>query len=98
MNNTPNTNSIMSTKAYIGHGTRHQQFDIVDVVLDVEKFQEHIFEYEGRRYLKVSVASRKEPGKYGATHTVYVRTRSENAVSEPEPEAKPARRKDKKKA
>ncbi len=96
MNNTPNTNSIMSTKAYIGHGTRHQQFDIVDVVLDVEKMQEHIFEFEGRRYLKVSVAGRKEPGKYGATHTVYVRTRTESAVAEPEP--KPVRKKGTKKA
>lgn len=82
----------METKQYIGHGTKHNEWDIIDVVLDVEKMEAHFFEYEGKRYLKFSVAARKEKSKYGSTHAVYVRVKQEvAAVAEPAPE-KPKRR------
>lgn len=98
MNNTLNSNSAMSTKSYIGHGTKHSQFDLIDVVLNMTDIEEHTFEYEGKRYLKMTVAARKEPSTYGATHTVYIRKRAqqpaEEQVAEPQPEApaKPARK------
>lgn len=82
----------MESKEFIGHGTKHNQYDIIDVVLNMEKAESHIFEYEGKRYLKFSVAARREPSKFGATHTTYVRPRTEEgAVAEPAPE-KPAKR------
>lgn len=82
----------METKEYIGHGTKHNEWDIIDVVLDVEKLDRHFFEYEGKRYLKFSVAARKEKSKYGSTHAVYVRVKQEApVVSEPAP-AQPKRK------
>jgi hypothetical protein len=86
------TYTTMENKAYIGHGTKHSNFDIIDVVLELSKIEEHIFEYEGKRYLKFSVAARKEKSQYGATHTVYVRPKQEESPAVAEP-AKPRRRK-----
>lgn len=81
----------MGTKEYIGHGTKHSEWNIIDVVLDMDKAQGHIFEFEGRRYLKFSVAQRQERSKFGATHTTYVRTKDEVPVAA-EPSPKPSRR------
>ena len=84
----------METKQYIGHGTKHNEWDIIDVVLDVEKMETHFFEYEGKRYLKFSVAARKEKSKFGSTHAVYVRVKQEAAaVAEPAPVQPKRRRK-----
>lgn len=78
----------METKEYIGHGKKHSEWDVIDVVLDADKLMEHCFSYEGKRYMKISVAARRSKSKYGSTHTVYVRPKSE-AVAAPEPAPKP---------
>jgi hypothetical protein len=76
----------MATKEYIGHGTKHSEWNIIDVVLDMDKAQGFVYEFEGRKYLKFSVAQRQERSKYGATHTTYVRKKEESPmVAEPEP-------------
>ncbi len=82
-----------TTKEYIGHGTKHNEFDLIDVVLDMEKAEAHIYTYEGKRYLKFAVATRKEPSKFGATHTTYVRVKQAAAAAEPAPAPAPAPRK-----
>lgn len=83
----------METKEFIGHGTKHKEWNIIDVVLEADKATEHFFEYEGKRYLKFSVAERKEPSKFGATHTVYVRAKAEaSVVAEPTPKPKRQRK------
>jgi hypothetical protein len=85
-----------TTKEYIGHGTKHNEFDLIDVVLDMEKAEGHIYTYEGKRYLKFSVAKRKEVSKYGSTHTTYVRAKAEaQAVAAEPPAEQPKRRKKK---
>lgn len=78
----------METKEYIGHGTKHNEWNIIDVVVDVDKMLPHTFTYEGKTYLKLSVAQRKERSKFGATHTVYVRPKTTETVAA-EPPAKP---------
>lgn len=83
----------MATKEFIGHGKKHQQFDIIDVVLSMEKAEGLVYNYEGKRYLKFSVASRREKSSYGATHTVYVRQpEPEVAVAEPAPKKRAAKK------
>lgn len=77
----------MDTKEFIGHGTKHSQYDIIDVVLNMDKAKEYIFEYEGKTYLKFSVASRLSKSKFGATHATYVRQRSPEAMAAAEPPA-----------
>jgi hypothetical protein len=92
---TTNTYTTMENKEYIGHGTKHSEYDIIDVVLNMDKAEAYIFEYEGKRYLKFSVAARKNRSEYGATHTTYVRMKAEEpvAAAEPAPEKPKATRK-----
>lgn len=89
--NTKNTKT-METKEYIGHGKKHSEWDVIDVVLDADKLMEHCFSYEGKRYLKISVAARKSKSQYGSTHSVYVRPKAD-APAAAEPAPKPKRRK-----
>lgn len=83
----------METKEYIGHGTQHSEWNIIDVVLEVDKMMPHTFSYEGKRYLKVSVAARKERSKFGATHTVYLRPKAGPTVAAKPPAPKKKARK-----
>jgi hypothetical protein len=85
----------MENKEYIGHGTKHNEYDIIDVVLQMDKAEAYIYAYEGKRYLKFSVAARKQRSDYGATHTTYVRVKAEQpeVAAEPAPEKPKATRK-----
>lgn len=64
----------METKSFIGSGKQVQDMDIIDVTISMETANAHIFEYEGKKYLRFSVARRKEVSSYGKTHTVSVFT------------------------
>lgn len=82
----------MESKEYIGHGKKHSEYSIIDVVLDLDKALEFAYDYEGKRYLKFSVAERKSPNEYGKTHTAYIRPKKVDATegtaavaSEPKP-------------
>jgi hypothetical protein len=88
----------METKQYIGHGTKHNEWDLIDVVLDVEKMEPHFFEYEGKRYLKFTVAARKEKSKFGSSHAAYVRVKTEAPAEVAEPPAEKPKRTRKAKA
>lgn len=85
-----------TTKEYIGHGTKHNEFDLIDVVLEMDKAEGHIYTYEGKRYLKFTVAARKEVSKFGATHTTYVRVKTAAPVAAAEPPAEAPKKKRKK--
>lgn len=60
----------METKTFIGSGKQVEGMAIVDVTISMETAGAFIFEYEGKRYLRFSVAERKEPNSFGKTHTV----------------------------
>lgn len=56
---------------YIGNGTQNGQFEgIIDVVIHMEKAEQFIYEHEGKKYLKIQVAQRKQADQFGHTHTV----------------------------
>lgn len=76
-----------TTKEYIGHGTKHNEYDLIDVVLEMDKAEAFIYTYEGKRYLKFTVAKRKEKSKFGATHTTYVRPKATAPAMAAEPPA-----------
>jgi hypothetical protein len=59
-------------KNFIGKAKKVNNLDIVQVTLNIEKIEDFIFEYEGKRYLKFEVAMRQSPDNYGNTHSVYV--------------------------
>ena len=72
-------------KIYVGAGKKAGQYDIINIsvcLTDLPK--EHIFEYEGKKYIKLTVAARKQPDKYGKTHSVSVDTFKPEAQKTPE--------------
>lgn len=75
----------MATKTYIGHGTATQLEGVTDVVISMEKAQPFIFTYEGKQYLKFSVANRREADQFGHTHTVSCFTPEAKAEEQPKP-------------
>lgn len=75
----------METKTFIGNGKQVEGMDIVDVTISMETAEAFIFEYEGKKYLRFSVAKRKEASSFGKTHTVSCFT--------PKPKAKKRSRK-----
>lgn len=57
-------------KKYIGSGKK-TKFG-VNVTLDVEKCKEHVYEYNGKKYLTFEVNEKKEEDQYGKTHSVSI--------------------------
>lgn len=56
---------------YIGNGTTNKQFETVtDVVIHMDDAEQFIYEYEGKRYLKIQVSERKQADQFGHTHSV----------------------------
>lgn len=63
----------MSTeKKYVGSGKKAQNYDLVNITIAEDKVKDHWFEYNGKKYLKLTVAARKETDQYGKTHTVFI--------------------------
>jgi len=63
----------MSEKIYVGNGKQVKDYDMINVSLclsDIPK--EHINEFQGKKYIKLTVAKRREPDNYGRTHAVSV--------------------------
>lgn len=47
--------------------------DIVRVTINMDEAEAHIFEYEGKRYLRFELAGLKQPDNYGKTHGLHQR-------------------------
>ena len=59
-------------KIFVGNGKEHKYgIDISVCLSDLPK--DHIFEYNGKKYIKLKVNSKKKP-EYGKTHSVEVNT------------------------
>jgi hypothetical protein len=85
------------TKAYIGKGKKVNNLDIVRVTINMDEAEAHIFEYEGKRYLRFELAGLKQADQYGKTHTAYISEREQEVKAE-EPTAEPKKRTRKAKA
>lgn len=66
----------MSEKIYVGSGVEKFDGNLVDVSINVTKIinTEHIYEYEGQKYIKLKVVKKRETDQYGKTHYVEVNT------------------------
>lgn len=73
------------SRIYIGAGKQVKDFEMFNISIDATKMLEHIYEYEGRQYLTLTVAKRKNPDVFGKTHTCYIDTL---VKSEPKPRKK----------
>lgn len=59
-------------KIYIGKGTQVQNFDMYNVTLNLSKAEANIFEHNGEKFLRITVARTKQPDSLNRTHTAYV--------------------------
>ena len=75
----------MSDKIYIGSGKEVGQYGQIAVSLCVSDIpKEHIFEYNGKKYLKVKVCKKRQADNYGKTHYVEIDTYNPNQPQQPQ--------------
>lgn len=67
-----------SEKIYVGNGTEKFDGGIVQFSLNLTKLSkdagEHMFDYNGEKYIKLKVVKKREADEYGKTHYVEVDT------------------------
>ena len=67
-----------SEKIYIGNGTEKFDGGIVQFSLNLTKLKneasEHMFDYNGEKFIKLKVVKKREADEYGKTHYVEVDT------------------------
>jgi|TARA_R100001443_G_scaffold3198_1_gene10150 hypothetical protein len=64
-------------KIYVGSGKQVKDFDMVNVTLDLSSIkdsQDHVYEFNGKKYINLTVSKRKEVSEYGKTHNVTINT------------------------
>jgi len=62
----------MNEKKYVGNGKKVGSYDLVNFTISEEKARGSWIEYNGKKYLKLTIAPKKETDKYGKTHTIWV--------------------------
>ena len=75
-------------KIYVGSGLEKFEGNLINTTICLTDIQqnaaEHIFEFNGKKYIKVKVQKKKEVDQYGKTHFVEVDTwKPESKKSEP---------------
>ncbi len=69
---------MTTEKIYVGSGVEQFEGNLVEATIcltDIkENASEHIFEYGGKKYIKVKVQKKKETDQFGKTHYVEVNT------------------------
>ena len=67
-----------SEKIYVGNGTEKFDGDMVQFSLNLTKLGkdagEHMFDYNGEKYIKLKVVKKREADEYGKTHYVAIDT------------------------
>jgi hypothetical protein len=59
-------------RQYVGRGKKAGNFDLVNFSISESKVKESWFEYNGERYLKLTIGALKNPDNYGKTHSVWI--------------------------
>ena len=62
----------MNEKKYVGSGKKVGNYDLVNFTISEEKTRDAWIEYNGKRYLKLTIGNKKEVDQYGKTHSVWI--------------------------
>jgi len=66
---------MSNEKIYLGSGKKAKDFDIVNITVCLSKIpKESIYEYNGEKYVNLSVSAKKEVDQYGKSHSVALNT------------------------
>lgn len=57
---------------YVGRGKKAGNYDLVNFSISESKAKDFWFEYNGERYLKLTIGALKNPDNYGKTHSVWI--------------------------
>jgi len=60
-----------SNRTYVGNGTKGK-YSYINFSVCVDKLVPHVFDYQGKKYVKLTIAEKKETDQYGKTHTVFI--------------------------
>jgi len=72
-------------KKYVGRGKKAGNFDLVNFSISESKVKDSWFEYNGERYLKMTIGALKNPDNYGKTHSVWIDEYKPNDNQSPKP-------------
>jgi len=62
-------------KIYVGSGRKSGNYAIVNISVCLSDLpKEHMFEYNGKKYIKLTVAAKREVDQFGKSHYVAVDT------------------------
>tara|TARA_R100000544_G_C2220331_1_gene57121 strand:- start:33 stop:284 length:252 start_codon:yes stop_codon:yes gene_type:complete len=79
----------MEEKIYVGSGTEKFDGNLVSCSLCLTDLpKEHIFDYNGKKYVKLNITKKRETDQYGKTHYVAIDT------YKPEPKKEEAQEKE----
>jgi hypothetical protein len=75
-------------RIYVGNGKEFGDYGGVNLSICLSNLpKEHVFEYNGKKYIKLKVGKRKEVNEYGKTHYVEVDTYKPEEKTEEIPKA-----------
>ncbi len=63
----------MKKRIYLGNAKKNQEYDLINgsiCLTDIPK--EFINEFQGKKYLPITIGSKKEVDQYGKTHSIWV--------------------------
>ena len=62
-----------NNRVFVGNGKKVANYDLVNFSIKMSKVQEHIYEYKGEKYLKMTIGANKEgANEYGQTHKIWI--------------------------
>lgn len=62
-----------NNKMFVGNGKKVANYDLVNFSIKMSKVQEHIYEYKGEKYLKMTMGANKDgANEYGQTHKIWI--------------------------
>jgi hypothetical protein len=77
----------MSETIYLGNGKQSKHPKIVNATISFDKLKEEYWsEYEGKKYLKISIIQRDEPDNYGKTHSIQLNNWTPDLTNSLEPQ------------
>ena len=59
-------------RIYVGKGVKPGNYDLINISIAESKLSSHWYEYNGDRYVKLTVGGLKQTDQYGKTHSVWV--------------------------
>ena len=62
-----------NNRVFVGNGKKVANYDLVNFSIKMSKVKDHIYEYKGEKYLRMTIGANKEgANEYGQTHKIWI--------------------------